>query len=50
MVVNIGLYFEANWEEAVLYLVLTGRTSDIPDALHDDIVCTPRESTQMRFF
>ena len=30
MVVNSGLYFEAvNWEEAGLYLVLTGKTEDI---------------------
>ena len=32
MVVNSGVYFEAiNWEEAALYLVLTGKTDDIPE-------------------
>ena len=32
MVVNSGIYFEAiNWEEAALYLVLTGKTHGIPE-------------------
>ena len=32
MVVNSGVYFEAmNWEEAELYLVLTGKADEIPE-------------------